>query len=169
MAEEEDRNIQIVNTGGGAYIAGSVETGGGDFAGRDLTKITINFNFAPIKLRAPLRMLFSDLIQDYTKLFAGRTNTLQKIRDFIEDRAGGYLVITAPAGFGKTALSANLIASQTDAFAYHFFTQLYGKESLEERFFLKNVVQQLAAWHDDKGELPDNLHELRALYKDLMN
>ena len=31
------------------------------------------------------------------------------------------LMVTAPAGFGKTALLANLVASKPEAFAYHFF------------------------------------------------
>ena len=34
----QDKDTRKIETGGGAYIEGSVETGGGDFVGRDQTK-----------------------------------------------------------------------------------------------------------------------------------
>ena len=69
------------------------------------------------------------------------------IMQFTSRDEGGYLVITAPPGFGKTALMANLVAATPEAFAYHFFAPVYGEETLDEKFFLQNVLQQMAAWH----------------------
>ncbi len=40
-SQRELARITSVHTGGGAYIAGNVNTGGGDFAGRDLHKMTV--------------------------------------------------------------------------------------------------------------------------------
>jgi hypothetical protein len=121
-------------------------------------------HYYPIKLRAPLRIAFNPLIEDCTKVFGGREADFTRIAEFIRNSAGGYLVLTAPAGFGKTALMANLVASTPQAFAYHFFTSLYG-DSLSEDSFLCNVVEQMAQWHGHAQQLPDKRAELRALYQ----
>jgi ATP/maltotriose-dependent transcriptional regulator MalT len=84
----------------------------------------------------------------------------------VQSKEPGYLVLTAPAGFGKTALLANLVSASPDAFAYHSFTAAYGQDGLAEDFFLANVVEQIAEWHPRRGELPDGLRELRALYQE---
>ena len=80
-----------------------------------------------------------------------------QIGQFIADPAGGYLVVTAPAGFGKTTLMANLVSRTPQAFAYHFFSPLYSSESLNEDFFLRNVVEQMAQWHGHTEQLPERL------------
>ncbi len=38
-SSDENRGNRDINTGGGAYVEGQVDTGGGDFVGRDQTKI----------------------------------------------------------------------------------------------------------------------------------
>ena len=121
--------------------------------------------FIPIRLRAPLRAAFKPLIEDRTRIFAGRRQVFDRIMAFAARDEGGYLVITAPPGFGKTALVANLVAATPEAFAYHFFAPVYGAETLDEKFFLQSVLQQMAAWHDQRPELPDAINELRALYQ----
>jgi len=126
-------------------------------------------HYYPIKLRAPLREVFDPLIEDRTRLFGGRDAALTTIADFIRDPSGGYLVVTAPAGFGKTSLMASLVSSTPHAFAYHFFTPLYGDSSLTETFFLCNVVEQMAEWHGHMEQLPDRLNELRALYQQFID
>jgi hypothetical protein len=125
--------------------------------------------FAPIRLRAPLRAVFKPLIDDRTRVFAGRRQVFDRIMAFSSAIAGGYLAITAPPGFGKTALIANLVAATPEAFAYHFFAPLYGAETLDERFFLQNVLQQMAAWHGHRADLPDGVNELRALFHELVD
>ena len=91
-------------------------------------------------LHAPLREVFRPLLDDRTKLFGGRDAALAKIAAFIEDPKGGYLAITAPPGFGKTALMATLVRAAPEAYAYHFFTPLY-PDSLSEPFFSRSVLQ----------------------------
>jgi hypothetical protein len=121
-------------------------------------------HYYPIRLRAPLREVFDPLLEDRTALFGGRKPTLARIADFVQDPTGGYLVVTAPAGFGKTALMANLVSGTPEAFAYHLFTSTYVSDGLSEDFFLRNVVEQLAQWHGHVEPLPERLHELSALY-----
>jgi hypothetical protein len=125
--------------------------------------------FIPIRLRAPLRAVFKPLIEDRTRIFAGRRQVYERIMTFAARDEGGYLVITAPPGFGKTALVANLVAATPEAFAYHFFAPVYGADTLDEKFFLQNVLQQMAAWHDQRAELPDAINELRALYQEFVD
>jgi len=125
----------------------------------------VTFNYYPITLRAPLRQVFDPLIEDRTRLFGGRGAALNHIADVLQRPTGSVLVVTAPAGFGKTALLAALVNSQPDAFAYHFFTPLYGESSLREDFFLRNVVEQMAQWHNHTEQIPTDLNELRALYQ----
>lgn len=125
--------------------------------------------FIPIRLRAPLRAAFKPLIEDRTRIFAGRRQVFDRIMAFAAREEGGYLVITAPPGFGKTALVANLVAATPEAFAYHFFAPVYGAETLDEKFFLQNVLQQMAAWHGQRAELPDAINELRALYQEFVD
>lgn len=122
-------------------------------------------DYYPIKLRAPLRKVFDPLLEDRIRVFGGREGALARIASFVQEPSGGYLVVTAPPGFGKTALMAKLVSAAPEAYAYHFFTRLYGEDSLSEPFFVKNVVQQMAEWHGHQGELPDGLPELRALYQ----
>jgi WD40 repeat protein len=124
--------------------------------------------FRPI-VRASLREAFKPLIEERTKIFGGRDAVFARIDDFIGDDTGGYLVITAPAGFGKTALVANLISERPEAFAYHFFTPLYGEESLSEDRFLRNVIQQMAEWHGHGGDMPTGIDELQALFHKLID
>ena len=125
--------------------------------------------YLPIRLRAPLRALFKPLIDDRTRVFAGRRAVFAQIMQFAAGEQGGYLAISAPPGFGKTALIANLVAATPEAFAYHFFAPVYGDETLDEKFFLQNVVQQMAAWHGHGAELPEAINELRALYQEFVD
>jgi len=126
-----------------------------------------DIHYAPITVTAPLRAVFAPLLEDRLRIFGGRRDAIASIGEFIQS-VGGYLVVTAPAGFGKSALMASLVSSTPAAFAYHFFTTLYDADGLNEDFFLRNVIQQLAEWHGRRGELPENRADLRALYQELI-
>ncbi len=121
--------------------------------------------------RVAMREIFEPLLQEYS-FFGGREDALRRVRDFIQGPAPGYLVVTAPAGFGKTALMAQLVRADRDAFAYHFFSSVYsasgGEDLLSEKFFLSNVVQQMSAWHGHLDRQPKSLNELRSEYHSLM-
>ena len=90
--------------------------------------------------------------------FAGRADVLATVQQFIDSPGSGYLAITAPAGYGKTALATRIIDRNRDVAAYHFFTTLYGSnaasEFLSELFFVKNATEQMRLWsffpYDDR-------------------
>ena len=118
-----------------------------------------------------IREIFEPLLQEYS-FFVGREDALGRLRNFMQAPAPGYLVVTAPAGFGKTALMAQLVSADRDAFAYHFFSSVYsatgGEDLLSERFFLRNTVQQMSAWHGRGDRPPESLNELRGEYQKLL-
>lgn len=127
-------------------------------------------HYYPIRLRAPLRQIFDPLIEERTLHFGGRSELMRELATVCTQTDGGYFVITAPAGFGKTSVMAALVHRTPEAFAYHFFAPLYGPGTLEEGFFLRNVIEQLAEWHAETDPLPDEqqINELRALYQRLI-
>lgn len=122
-------------------------------------------------LRISLRRVFDSLLEDH-KLFGGRKDAFATIDQFLSNPAGGYLVITAPPGFGKTALLANLVR-RNGGLAYHFFTSSYGTtegaDVRSERFFLRNVLQQIVPWRNYIADLPESINELAALYNQLLS
>jgi hypothetical protein len=123
-------------------------------------------------MRYSLRDVFDPLFYGY-RVFGGRRDALDRVCQFAENPAGGYLVITAPPGFGKTAFSVNLVNRDPKFFSYHFFTAMYsadeGEDVRSEKFFLQNVIQQMAAWHGMNEQLPQSLNELRARYQQLLD
>lgn len=153
--------------GGDIHIAGPVK-GTGIAIGHG-ARVEINY-YAVAKdlLRARLRHSFDGLLDRYKALFAGRHKTLQQIANFINDPAGGYLVITARAGFGKTALMAELVSVTPEAYAYHFFAPQYWEPSVEEDKFLRNVVDQMSQWNGHNKVIPSQLDDLAALYHELI-
>jgi hypothetical protein len=150
-----------------SYITGDVVVSQGDFVGRD--KIIQNI-YQPV-LRAPLREGFAGLIADRTRLFAGREPAIERIDAFLQQPRAGCLLITAPPGFGKTALMASLIQSNPNAFVYHFFAPSHHPDSLMQGFFARNLVEQMSEWYGSVDPPPpeSNLSELRALYSEYLH
>jgi hypothetical protein len=67
-----------------------------------------------------LRSSFAGLLAEHGTGFAGRDAELAQPRRACQDPAKRYVLLTAPQGFGKTALLAALVASDPDTYAYHF-------------------------------------------------
>ena len=132
-------------------------------------KIIIYFIDAARAENALLRRQFDELLRNRLSLFGGRELVIQQIEEFIANPQGRYLVITAPAGFGKTALSAYIASHHQDTCAYHFFTSAYNADGLNEDFFLRNILQQMSFWHNQNEILPFNLSELKSLYWSVLN
>lgn len=117
-----------------------------------------------IPLRVDLRRHFDRLLDDYA-LFGGRDDEMDAIDGFLADLQGGYLFVTCPSGYGKTALLAQ-IARQKEV-VYHFIHRGYG--TVDKDLFLRNLCQQLATRHGLGGRLPVDIAELQALYLDLLH
>ncbi|HMF94036.1 MAG TPA: DUF4062 domain-containing protein [Vicinamibacterales bacterium] len=95
------------------------------------------------------RYVFEPLFADYAR-FGGREHDIARIEAFLDSANASYLVVSAPAGYGKTALAVKTIDQYRDDCAYHFFTTRYAsgslREMLGEQGFLRNTVQQLRLW-----------------------
>jgi hypothetical protein len=102
--------------------------------------------FAAQSLEQPERVIFDGLIAEYIRLFAGRDAAIAELEQFMADPTGGYLLVKAGAGLGKTALMASLVARHRDVLAYHFFSPRVS-ESLQETVFLRNVLEQMGPWY----------------------
>ncbi|MFD8754932.1 hypothetical protein ACFV0O_28705 [Kitasatospora sp. NPDC059577] len=70
------------------------------------------------------REFFRDLIDNHTRLFAGRQAESTRITDYIRTEGSGYVFVEAGSGYGKTSLLADLVSRHPD-FRYHFISQAY--------------------------------------------
>ncbi len=115
------------------------------------------------------------VMSEYFELFVGREDEIAALEQFIADNPKGFLTITAPAGFGKSALLANWIRrlrlepSKQDAVfvAYHFFRQ--ANEDLRSiNYCLQYLLKQLYVYYQKREEVvpaADKRYELRnAIY-----
>jgi len=118
--------------------------------------------FAPLE-----RVIFDGLIAEYIHLFAGREAELARLEQFMAEPGGGYLVVQAGAGLGKTALIASLVARHHDAVAYHFFTPRI-PESLQEATFLRSLLEQISPWYKQPVPPTRQPEELRKHYDALL-
>lgn len=111
------------------------------------------------------------LLEDYTGLFVGREEEIAKLDAFLSERPSGKserspgkMVITAKAGFGKTALLANWVTNRHKAgyfIAYHFFSHRYDATRPVTNAYL-NLLRQLYLYHELEDEpIPDDEQSLR--------
>ncbi len=106
------------------------------------------------------------------KPFGGRDAEVATLNTFLAEQARGYVFVTAPSGYGKTALLAHWLSllqerAEDHSFtAYTFMSRLDGLA--DEDFTLRNLCQQLASFHGEHGPLPASTTELRARYLRLL-
>ena len=77
--------------------------------------------FDVAKTTFAIRTVFDGLLDRYTRLFAGRNAEMAGLEAFLRQSDAGFVLVTAPAGLGETALMANLVATHRNDLAYHFF------------------------------------------------
>jgi hypothetical protein len=101
------------------------------------------------------------IVNEYTQLFVGREEESQKLDKFLSENSSGVMLVTAGAGFGKTALLANWVNAwrDKDCFtAYHFFTQRYC--SVKSAY--RNLLRQLYIYYKPTYEqIPNDEEELK--------
>ncbi|MER7693209.1 helix-turn-helix domain-containing protein [Streptomyces sp. NPDC097610] len=116
---------------------------------------------------SPTRDFFHDLIEKHTQLFAGRQTESARIKEFIRDRASGYVFVEALSGYGKTSLLADLVR-QNPEFRYHFISQAYrrrggGFDPTSPEDLLECLCEQLDPAHVRGGELKSLERQFRSL------
>jgi len=112
------------------------------------------------------------IVSEYSQLFVGREEESKKLDEFLSENSSGVMLVTAGAGFGKTALLANWVNAWRDKdyfIAYHFFTQRYGAV----RSAYRNLLRQLYIYYkptyqqilnDDEEHLKIRLYNLLREY-----
>ena len=110
------------------------------------------------------------LVEEYTKLFVGRSEMLELLDEFLSQSDNRWKIITAKAGFGKTALLANWVKSRqgNDCFiAYHFFSQ---RDEITRSVVnaYRNLLQQLYNYCKLSKPLPHDKNELRDALCDIV-
>jgi hypothetical protein len=117
-------------------------------------------------LRVPNHELFAGLIRSVHGTFGGRQAELGIVAEWVSSVPAGYLLLTAPAGFGKTSICAELAGSDA-GIARHFFTPTLAP-SLDRTWFLQNIVEQVAAWHGNSDVIPTDANDLQVLFESFM-
>ncbi|MEG5058617.1 ATP-binding protein [Microcoleus sp. A2-C5] len=103
------------------------------------------------------------LVEEYTQLFVGREDVLSELDKLLTQTDKRYLTITAPAGFGKTALLANWVKSRqgNDYFiACHFFRQR-DEITCSVANAYRNLLQQIYNYCESSKALPYDENQLR--------
>lgn len=116
----------------------------------------------------------STVFSELTEFFVGRTDILNDIDTFVdcrmEGRNNGLLIVTAPAGFGKSTVAAAwcLNASGLDRrdVAFHFCKAAAGANTTKPEEVTKNLLRQVSASYGRKPDLSDPHDSLTALLKD---
>jgi hypothetical protein len=88
---------------------------------------------------------YSNIIQNRTDIFGGRSEEMKQIESFIFSDKPGYLVIEGKSGMGKTALLANII-DKFPLVAYHFFSIASSSENCDltkESFAIPSICEQI--------------------------
>lgn len=120
--------------------------------------------------RLDYRREIAQLLAFYTQSFVGREQELERVAAFATMEEPGYQLVEAPAGFGKTALAAQLIrrheAGQWDADGgipalVYFFVREEGWRHTPEAFCLA-VNSQLLDLVELPGGVPAGLEAQRS-------
>ncbi len=172
-----------INTQGGSYVEGGVQTGGGDFVGRDKhvhgdevhgDKI-IRYE-GPAYSRLNYRAESDYLVTYLTKRFVGRTDDLRVAAEFAAEATPGYLLLEAPAGFGKSAITAQLIHQQEQRAWPHtvvphmlYFFIRRQRQQHTATAFLRALNSQLLDLLQRPGGVPPDLGSLQSQFSEFWN
>ncbi|MEA5594244.1 SMEK domain-containing protein [Rivularia sp. UHCC 0363] len=133
---------------------------------REVEKI-LEANFGEIRRQPEWEVIdkVEQIINEYTQLFVGRSKETQELDNFLYENSSGAMLVTAEAGFGKTALLANWLQSRQNNncfIAYHFFSEREEKTRSAKSAY-KNLLRQLHIYYELYNEpQPNELDELRA-------
>ena len=104
------------------------------------------------------------IISDYTQQpFEGREEEKHQLDKFLTNNSSGVFLVTAAAGFGKSALLSHWQKTRQDDFfiAYHCFSYRYEKtRSVSEAY--RHLLKQLYYYHNLRnGQFPNDENGMR--------
>ena len=121
---------------------------------------------------SPYRYELSAAVVDHTSTVVGRDSQVRDLMAFSGERQGGYALVEAPAGFGKTTLVAELWRRHAAGAWEGAAPDLVGfsvRRDLGEHTavaFLQGLAGQLATLLNQPREAADGLQPLAALWRD---
>ncbi|MEG5041729.1 MULTISPECIES: AAA family ATPase [unclassified Microcoleus] len=104
------------------------------------------------------------IVSDYTQQpFEGREEEKRQLDEFLTNNSSGVLLVTAAAGFGKSALLSHWQKTRQDDFfiAYHCFSNRYEKtRSVSEAY--RHLLKQLYYYYKIRnGQYPNDEYRMR--------
>lgn len=122
---------------------------------------------------APASVMLRDRQSIYLerhRLIAGRSAHIEAIEIFIQERHRGFICITGPSGYGKSALLANVLARRPAEYAWYFLNRVDGTH--RPLSFLQQMCEQMLVYYQlplsANVRLPDDVDLLTALYAHLL-
>ncbi|NET08041.1 MAG: ATP-binding protein [Symploca sp. SIO2B6] len=120
----------------------------------------IDKNYIGYEITAQVKQIISEYTQ---QPFEGREKEKRQLDEFVRKNSSGVLLVTAAAGFGKSALLSHWQQTQQEDFfiAYHCFSYRYQKtRSLFEAY--RHLLKQLYLYYNiSNGDFPNDENEMR--------
>ncbi len=155
MSQQEE-NHKRIDAVGGTYITGNVNTGGGDFVGRD--KIVM-----PDPGVAALRQVGA-APGDFT----GREGELAELCEAAA-RGQAVVIVRGLGGVGKTTLAQALVGRMRERYAdAQLFVDLHGSRKGEALTVEAALAQVIRAFYPT-ARLPEGRGELEGLYRSVLS
>jgi len=111
-----------------------------------------------------VRERVTQIIEEHAQLFVGREAELQQLDRFLAEYTSGLLLVTAGAGFGKSALLANWkqkLQQEKCFIVYHSFSARFSITQSPRRAY-RHLLQQLYIYYELSDEfLPNEEQQLR--------
>lgn len=153
---------QIVQQGGIVISGNANVVVYGDMVGgdvhREVRRRTLYERYAALEVADHVEKL----VGEYSKLFVGRDAEVARLDSFLTQKSSGMIVVTAKAGFGKTALLANWVSTRqgrNSFIAYHFFSHIYETTHSVINAY-RNLLRQLYIYHELAENIPNDENEL---------
>src|SRR4028119_1902074 len=104
------------------------------------------------------------IVSEYTQQpFEGREEEKRELDDFLKNNSSGVLLVTAAAGFGKSALLSHWQQTQQENYfiAYHCFSYRKEKTRLVSEAY-RHLLKQLYYYHNIRnGQFPNDENRMR--------
>ncbi|NEO32172.1 MAG: toll/interleukin-1 receptor domain-containing protein [Symploca sp. SIO3C6] len=132
----------------------------GETTSESVPSSRIGKNYIGYEITAQVQQIISGYTQ---QPFEGREKEKRQLDEFVRKNSSGVLLVTAAAGFGKSALLSHWQQTQQEDFfiAYHCFSYRYQKtRSLFEAY--RHLLKQLYLYHNIRnGEYPNDENGMR--------
>ncbi|MGB7439771.1 MAG: toll/interleukin-1 receptor domain-containing protein [Coleofasciculaceae cyanobacterium] len=128
----------------------------------------VSENYSGYEITAQVQKIISEYTQ---QPFEGREEEKRRLDEFIDKNYSGVLLVTAAAGFGKSALLSHWQETRQDDYfiVYHCFSYRYEKTRLVSEAY-RHLLKQLYLYHNIRnGQFPNDENGLRDILVGMLN